>query len=271
MKSKMIRLSTVLVLFFIALLNVNAQTDTIAIQTTLAAPDGMGNILVISDNNSLVKLDSNLTIVATQNLISYGIASSVECNGGTEVVVYCFNTGQLVIFDNFLKEKNRYDLTQIIKPKPTLICISKTGWWCYDENSGTLTNYRANFQKVYTIPEIIHSGIEIVKMAEAETTYPHLLFANNALNIAIQANGNYSMIVPANKSSIPSINYNTPIIYTLSGDSITRFILNEPFKSRSFAAPSLPHPEKMQTILRSFNTGFFIYPNHILAIRNWLW
>lgn len=247
------------------------QPDTIAIQTILAAPDGMGNILVITENNSLVKLDSTLQIVATQNLISYGIASSIECNGGTEVVVYCFNTGQLVIFDNFLKEKNRFDLTQLIKPKPTLICISKTGWWCYDENSGTLTNYRANFQKVYTIPEIINSGIEMVKMAEAETTYPHFLLANNTLNIAIQSNGNYTATAPSKEASTPSLNYNTPLIYTLSGDSISRFTLTEPDKIKFIAAPNLPHPEKMQMIIRSFNTGFFVYPNHILAYRNWLW
>lgn len=271
MKSNIPRILSALFLWFIAMIQANAQTDTIAIQTTLAAPDGMGNILVVTDNNSLVKLDSTLKIVATQNLISYGIASSIECNGGTEVVVYCFNTGQLVIFDNFLKEKNRYDLTQLIKPKPTLICISKTGWWCYDENNGSLTNYRTNFQKAFAIPEIINSGIEIVKMAEAETTYPHLLLANNALNIALQTNGNYSMLAQANKASKPSLNYNTPVIYTLSGDSITRYTLNDPSKIRYFAAPNLPHPEKMQTIIRSFNTGFFIYPNHILAFRNWLW
>lgn len=256
----------------LASIKISAQADTLEINTKYAVGDGMGNLFVITENNTLLKLDSNLTILISQSLISYGIASSIECNGATEVVVYCFNSGQLVVFDNFLKEKNRYDLSQFIKPNPTLVCLSKTGWWCYDEASSTISNYRSNFQKAWTLPKApgLHLHKEILKIAEIGYALPVILFADTSVMVSkkefqqedIAKNEEFRF------HSIPSLNFNTEVLLGYVQDSISRLTLHRQATPDYRMIKTELQLQNVIMVVRSFNTYFFIQPNAILAIRN---
>ncbi len=187
----------------------------------------------------------------------------------SEVVVYSYSTGQLVIFDNFLKEKNKFDLGQLIKPKPNIICMSKTGWWCLDETSSTITNYTNSFVKSYSLPEIVNPEKEIVKMAEIEFTYPTILYADNYL--AIPYLGYNKSISSYNYEykfrSNPVINYNSPEVYAFSNDSLVFLSLDKIKTQRYRIIKTHLHYKDIKAVTRSFNTYFFIQSNAILGIR----
>lgn len=268
--SKIILLS--LYLLLLSSKGLEAQFDSISLNTKYAVADGIGNLIVLTEGNSILKLDSNLKITNSLNLISYGVASSIECNGGTEVIVYCYNTGQLVVFDNFFKEKIRYDFRQLLIPKPTIICMSKTGWWCYDETTSSISNYRSNFQKVYSLPKVpyLNSGQELVKMAEMRFTFPKLLFTNGTLIIPDFENvssgsdmGNqYKFHVT------PSLNYNTEELFDYSNDSLICLT----FRSATVAIYKVIQTKlglkNVTMVAKSFNTFFFIEPNSICSFQN---
>ena len=246
------------------------QPDTLLVSAKFVSPDGIGNLFVINENNTLLKVDSNLKILISQSLISYGIASSIECRGATEVIVYSYSTGQLVVFDNFLKEKNRIDLTQLIKPKPNIICISKTGWWCYDETSSRITNYTNSFVKSYSLPEIINPEKEILKMAEIEFNYPNILYADNSFTIPIVKYNSAKIGYDYEYKfrSMPVINYNTQEIFGYSRDSLVCLSFDRKSeKNYSITKTRLKFTEVI-TVTKSFHTYFFIQPNAILAIRD---
>jgi hypothetical protein len=247
----------------------NSQPDTLVVNAKFVSPDGIGNLFVVTENNTLLKVDSDLKVLISQSLISYGIASSIECRGATEVIVYSYSTGQLVVFDNFLKEKNRFDLTQLIIPKPNIICISKTGWWCFDETSSTITNYTGSFVKSYSLPEIINPEKEIRKMAEIEFTYPNILYADNSFTIPIVKYGrqHYGFDYEYLFRTMPVINYNTQQIFGYSHDSLVCLSLDKT-KKRNYTV-TITHLKftDVKTVTKSFNTYFFIQPNAILAVR----
>lgn len=246
-----------------------AQVDTLVVNAKFASPDGIGNLFVITENNTLLKVDSDLKVSISQSLITYGIASSIECRGATEVIVYSYSTGQLVVFDNFLKEKNKFDLTQLMRPKPNIICISKTGWWCFDETSSTITNYTNSFVKSYSLPEIINPEKEILKMAEIEFTYPNILYADNSVTIPIVKYGrqHYGFDYEYLFRSVPVLNYNTQEILGYSHDSLVCLSLDKTKKKNYTLAKTNLKFTDVKSVTKSFNTYFFIRPNDILSIR----
>ncbi len=248
----------------------NAQADSLVISSKYAVPDGMGNLFVITENNTLLKVDSNLKILISQSLIRYGIASSMECNGATEIAVYCYNTGRLTVFDDFLKEKNQYDLSQLIKPKPTLICLSKTGWWGYDESTGLISNYRTNFQKVWSLPKLPGMGKEIIRMAEIEYSLPNILFADTTFIIpkVELLSSNTGTMDEYKFQSIPILNYNTSELFGYFNDTLKRLSLHRELPITFFISKTCLNLKNVMMVTRSFNTYFFILPKSIIALRH---
>ncbi len=259
---------SLLFFFLIGISNLYAANDTLLVDTKFAVPDGIGNLFVITENNTLLKIDSNLKILISQSLIDYGIASSIECRGAIDVVVYCFNTGQLLVFDNFLKEKQRYDLPRFLKPKPNFICISKIGWWGYDETTTEMCQYRTNFQKISTLPLVIKPEKEILKIAEIEFPYPNILYADSTLSITYLE---YYLKDKNQKASykfgsIPILSFGNNELYSHSGDTLTCLTFHSDSENKT-TIKKLPFAPPHSRIAKSFHTYFFMLPQMIVSYR----
>jgi hypothetical protein len=225
-------------LFLIALIakrdQAYARNDSLAMEVRFAASDEAGNLFVVTENNLIQKIDSNLNIAATLNLMPYGFASSLECRGSQEVLVYCYGSGLLIVFDNFLKEKNRFDLNTVLKRKPDLVCISGTGWWCYNESELSITRYAGNFQLQFILPGMIKTTVPAIKMAELNEKQLGILFSNDQLDlIPYSPSDKKKEVMHYRFKGIPYLNYAACLDYQNKADSlhITNLIENRKYSA----------------------------------------
>jgi len=243
----------------------NCDGDTLQINTLFAVPDGIGNIFIINNRNTIMKIDSGMNILASRSLIDYGIASSIECNGGTEVIIYCYNTGRLIIFDNFLKEKNDFDLSRVINPKPNLVCMSKTGWWVYDETSLKVCSYKGNFQKSYTLPDLEMPQKEMIKICEIKNSQPVFLFSDNSVSIrSVPLSGiGEKRDFDFKFESTPCLNFNTSELYGYFADTLSLVRTSTEIIKCERIVTGLNFP-KVNMVIKSYHTLFFIFPEIII-------
>lgn len=242
-----------------------AQADSLSTETVLAVSDGSGCVYTVNRENILCKIDTTLTVVASVNLSPYGFGSSVECRGNNEVIVYCYGTGRLLVFDNFLKEKNQFDLSTLLRTKPNLVCISSYGWWCFDETNSSLSKYNGNFSLLYTFPQLLREFSGAVKMAEADEKFLVFERGDHAI-IPLYAGDDAASVNarPVSCQQSPALNYRTVWYYTEAHDSLQ--IVN--VRSGAVQYKAL-HPDARKAVcLLKSNTVFYIIRENAVFLRH---
>lgn len=242
-----------------------ALCDSLRISALLAVSDGNGCIYVVSRENILSKIDTTLSEVSTVNLAPYGFASSLECRGSNEVIVYCYGTGRLVVFDNFLKEKNQFDLSTLLRTKPNLVCISSYGWWCFDETNSSLSKYNGNFSLLYTYPRLLGALSGAMKMAEADEKFLVFERSDHTLTPLPVADDAVTVLPEGveNRTS-PALNYHNAVYYTLGNDSVQ---IVQVLSGRILRTAMPPGVEGAQYILKS-NGVFYIIRKNAVFLRH---
>ena len=136
------------ILFYIFLLLLNNQIcsadslvfiKSIPIEARLLSTDPLGNIYLVKENNTLLRLNEKGDSIGVFNEIKKGKISLIDASYPLRILLFFSDYNQIIVLDNMLTRKNVYQLNSIGLNNVSCIANSADGnIWLYDQSSGSL-------------------------------------------------------------------------------------------------------------------------------------
>ncbi|MCF8294031.1 MAG: hypothetical protein K9I70_09490 [Chitinophagaceae bacterium] len=112
---------------------------TIPIEARLVSTDPVGNIYLVKENNTLLRLNDKGDSIGVFNEIKKGKISHIDASNPLRILLFFSDYNQLVVLNNMLTRKNVYQLNSIGLNNVSCIANSADGnIWLYDQSSGSL-------------------------------------------------------------------------------------------------------------------------------------
>jgi hypothetical protein len=144
---------------------------TIPCFAKLFTTDAIGNIYVVTRNNSLVKYNANGDSLAVFNEVRQGKITQVDATNPLRILVYFSNYGQILILDNMLTLKSILKLPQI--GLQNIRCIANSvdsKIWIYDPFEARLLKVDDKLNTQFSIPmrNILETPLDPIYMVEQD-------------------------------------------------------------------------------------------------------
>ena len=86
---------------------------TIPIEARLVSTDPVGNIYLVKENNTLLRLNDKGDSIGVFNEIKKGKISHIDASNPLRILLFFSDYNQLVVLNNMLTRKNVYQLNSI--------------------------------------------------------------------------------------------------------------------------------------------------------------
>ncbi|MEZ5046425.1 MAG: hypothetical protein R2831_05485 [Chitinophagaceae bacterium] len=143
----------------------------IPIQTELFTTDPIGNIYVLTSNNSIIKYNKNGDSLAQFNEIKKGKISHIDATNPLRIIVYSSSFGDVFILDNMMSVKRSFSLQQLGMFSVTCVANSIDGnLWVYDPASALLLklNEDLNIQVSVAQRQLLNEEFEPIYLVEQD-------------------------------------------------------------------------------------------------------
>ena len=144
---------------------------TIPIEARLVSTDPVGNIYLVKENNTLLRLNDKGDSIGVFNEIKKGKISHIDASNPLRILLFFSDYNQLVVLNNMLTRKNVYQLNSIGLNNVSCIANSADGnIWLYEPVSGTLMKIDdvPSIRFTTTLKNIIEENIDPVFMVEQD-------------------------------------------------------------------------------------------------------
>lgn len=138
------KLQSILFLLFLISFNSFASDSlhyvrTIPVNAHLLSTDPLGNIYLVKDNNTVLKLNSKGDSIGIFNEIKKGKVTQIDATNPLRTLLFFAEYNQIVVLNNMLTQKNVMRLNMIGLNNVAAIANSADGnIWLYDPSFGSL-------------------------------------------------------------------------------------------------------------------------------------